>query len=116
MFKTATAVAALVILCVVAGDFVFAYVRSKSTGFQRLIDAARGSATILAAQLGAIAAALVTAGGQITDWICAILNAPDADSQIKSFIGSYFTATNVGLAMLAYTLIVAAARARTLKR
>jgi hypothetical protein len=66
------------------------------------------------AQLGAIAAAIVTASAQVTDWVCGMLNDPGAADQIKAAISAYVTPTNVGIAVLIYTGLVAWARLRTL--
>jgi len=113
--KTIASVIALGIFVFVLYDFIVAYAKSTQTGFARWVDAAKGSATILVAQLGAAAAALVTAGDSIADWVCSILNAPGADAQFKAALGQYVTATNVGIAMLIFTALVAWARSRTLK-
>lgn len=106
--------AALAIVAIVLFDFVYSYVKSNSSGFQRWIDAGRGSATMVAAQLGGVVALFVASSQKITDWICGAINAPGADEAIKQGIQQLVTPTNAGLALAAFALAVAVARARTL--
>ena len=113
-FKTALALIALAILAVLLIDFARAYAKATSTGWQRLWDAGRGSATVVVAQLGAAAGALVAASDRLTDWICNLVNAPGADDTIKGLIASTLTPTTVGIATVAFMGLVAWARMRTL--
>jgi hypothetical protein len=114
--KTLVSLIALAILAVVLLDFVRAYMQATSAGWQRVWDAGRGSATIVVAQLGTVAGALVAASSQVTDWITGLLNTPGADEQIKSLIASYLTPTTVGIATVAFMALVAWARLRTLRK
>ncbi len=114
-FATIVALIALALIAAVVGDFIWAYWKATSSGWQRVWDAGRGSATIVWQQLGLVAAALVTAGGKITDWICALVNDPSAADNIKSAIGSYVSPASVGIAMTAFIAVTIWARSRTLK-
>lgn len=112
--KTIVTLIALAIFAVVLLDFVRAYLQATTTGWQRVWDAGRGSATIVVTQLGAGAGALVAMSDKLTDWITGLLNAPGADEQIKGLIASYLTPTTVGIATVAFMGLVAWARLRTL--
>jgi hypothetical protein len=113
-FYTFVSLIALAIVSVVVFDFVRAYLKSTATGWQRIWDAGRGSATVVIGQLGMVASMLAVSFDKVVDWICSLLQDPSAADQIKTLIGQYVTATNVGLVMAAFTGLVVAARLRTL--
>lgn len=106
--------AAFAIIVWVVSIFTMGYLKATSSGFQRVIDGAKGSATMLVAQLGTIAAALIMASDSIVDFVCNLVNAPGVADQVKTAISQYVTPTNLGLAMLGFTLLVGWARSRTL--
>jgi hypothetical protein len=112
---TVISVVGLCIFAVVVYDFSTQYVKATSSGWQRIWDAGRGSATMVMAQLGAIAAGIAMAGDKVTDFVCGLLNAPGAADQIKAAIGQYVTGQNVGIVLLIFTALVAWARSRSLK-
>ena len=112
--NTIISLAALAIFAVILYDFISSFVKSTSTGFQRWIDAGKGSATMVAAQLGAMVALIVAAGDKITDWVCGALNAPGAADSIKQAIQAWVTPTNAGVVLALFAATVAVARARTL--
>ena len=114
MFKNIVALVALAVLAVVIFDFVRSYMKSTDTGWQRIRDAGRGSATIVIQQLGLVAAALVAMFNQVTDWICSLLSTPESADAIKSAIGSYVTGPNVGIALAVFVSLTVAARMRSL--
>ncbi len=109
-----TAIVILTLLAVVLFDFARAYAASTNTGWARLLDAGRGSATILWSQLGFVIAAVVAVLDQVLDWICQISGAPGADDAIKQAIQQAVTPTRVGVVVAIYVVITAVARMRTL--
>ena len=115
-WREGQAIGALVLVAIVAIDFARCYSRSKNTGWTRLLDAGRGSATILWLQLGFVASCLMAALDAGADWVTQIVGAPGADDTIKQWIGSYFSPQNVGIVVGIYIMIAAIARARTLLR
>lgn len=110
------AVIALALVAVVIFDFVRSYLASATTGWARLLDAGRGSATILWSQIGFAIAAIVAALDQVMDWICQLTGTPGADDAIKSAIQQVVTPTTAAIALAAYALITAIARMRTLNK
>jgi hypothetical protein len=115
-FKAITTFVALAIFAVVLYDFVSSYLKSTSTGFGRWIDAGRGSATMVVAQLGVLSGLLVAVSSQVTDWVCGLLNDPGAADAFKQVIQAWVTPTDVGIALALFAAVVAWARARTLKK
>jgi hypothetical protein len=114
--KLVITVVALALIAFLVFDFVRAYLGSTSTGWQRVWDAGRGSATIIVVQLGVVASGIATASGDLVDWICSLANDPSAADPIKATIAQYCTPTTVGVAMIGYLGLVAWARLRTLNR
>jgi hypothetical protein len=114
--KFAMTLIALALIAIVAFDFVRAYLGATSTGWQRVWDAGRGSATMVAVQLGIVASCIATASGDVVDWICNLANDPGAADSIKGAIAQYCTPTTVGIAMVGYLGLVAWARLRTLNK
>lgn len=110
------AVIALALTAVVIFDFIRSYQASTNTGCARLLDAGRGSATILWSQIGFAIAAVVAALDQVMDWICQIAGTPGADDAIKSAIQQIVTPTSAAIALAVYALITAIARMRTLNK
>ncbi|HZS63344.1 MAG TPA: hypothetical protein VFA53_02435 [Xanthobacteraceae bacterium] len=107
---------ALAIVGVLIVDFVRSYVAATSTGWQRLWDAGRGSATMVVAQLGAVVALITAVSDHLADWISSLLGDPAAADSVKSAIQSYVTPATVGTAMLVFSGLVAWARLRTLSK
>jgi hypothetical protein len=114
MFSNIVALAAIAVLVVVIVDFMHSYMKSTETGWQRIWDAGRGSATIVIQQLGMVAAATVAMFNQVTDWVCSLLSTPESADAIKSAIGSYVTGPNVGIALAIFVSLTVAARMRSL--
>jgi ABC-type sulfate transport system permease component len=107
---------ALALIAFLVFDFVRAYLKATTTGWQRVWDAGRGSATIIVVQLGVVASGIATASGDLVDWICSLVNDPSAADPIKTAIAQYCTPTTVGVAMVGYLGLVAWARLRTLNK
>lgn len=109
-----TAIVILTLLAVVLFDFARAYFKSRKTGWGRLLDAGRGSATILWSQLVFAVGAIAAGFNQILDWVCQVIGAPGADDAIKSAVQQVVTAERVGLALAIVGIITIIARMRTL--
>jgi hypothetical protein len=109
-------VAIVAMVAIVVIDFTRSYAASGNTGWQRLLDAGRGSATILWSQLGFVIAGMLTAFDQLADLVCQLTGAPGADDAFKQAIQSYFTTTTVGTVLAIYAVITVLARVRTLNK
>lgn len=114
--RTIIALAGLAAAAVVAVDFAKAYAASSKTGWARVWDGGRGSATIVWQQLGVVLGGLLAASDQAVDWLTQFLNAPGADDSIKNVLNQVVTPAKVGTALAIYALISIAARMRTLRK
>jgi hypothetical protein len=104
----------LSVAAVVIFDFGRQYLKSISTGWGRVWDAGRGSATVVWQQFGLVVSGLVMGADRLIDWVCAAANDPSAADAIKGVINSYFTPPVAGLVGLAFIAITIKARMRTL--
>jgi hypothetical protein len=115
MLKNIITLIALTIIVIGVYDFIVSYRKSTNSGWQRVWDAGKGSATIVWQQLGLMVAGLLAASSSVTDWVCSLINDPSAAESVKSIIGAYVTPTTAGAAMAVFTLVTVWARLRTLK-
>jgi hypothetical protein len=97
----------LAILNWVVYSFAVEYRRSEATGFQRVLDAAKGSATILWSKFVVLVGAL----SSILMGAADTLNMPE----IKMTIEKYLTPEHMALVLVGVAVITQWARQRTLE-
>ncbi len=93
-------------------NFYVQYRAATGTTWQRIVIAERGSQAILLQKASILVSALGVALGKGTELIATLINDPDFATQAKGYIQSYFTPTNVFIALGAFSALTIWARLR----
>jgi hypothetical protein len=116
MLNILLALAGLVLAVAVAIEFVVQYRAASGEGWQRIWNAARGSATLAWQKFGLVMAGRVASLDMLVGWIGQALNQADIADKIQTGINAYVTPQYVGIAFAIYIAVTVIARLRTLGR
>ncbi len=95
-------------------DFLKSYWASKNIGWQRWLDGAKGSATLLVAQFGYLAAFLMATFDKIMDLVGFLSGDSSTTDAIKGAVNAHFGAYGTAITLAGFMILVGIARYRTL--
>ena len=114
MLSNLVTLAGLGVAGYVVYSFVTAYAKAEGSGFTRLRNAARGSATILVQQLGLVVAGLTTSLNGVVEFVSRFISDQAGAESVKQIIQSFVTPTTVGAALAIFSAVTVWARLRSL--